>query len=124
METQCDADCLATLPARERTRVYGEIAGCRFIGVGALRNLPLPDQTTADVAYQVISSPRDERDAPLAFISPTLVALMFRTDVAVVQVRAVSVFLSFDGRGIPACFGGRGNTRAVPGAGIRKTRNS
>lgn len=33
-------------------------------------------------------------------------ALRFRTDVAVVQVRAVSVFLSFDGRG---------NTRAVPG---------
>lgn len=124
MEAPCDADCLATLPARERTRAYGDVAGCRFIGVGDLRNLPLPDQTTADVAYQVISSPRDERDAPLAFIAPTLVALMFRTDVAVVQVRAVSVFLSFDGRGIPACFGGRGNPGLFLEGGIRKTRNS
>jgi hypothetical protein len=38
-------------------------------------------------------------------------ALRFRTDVAVVQVRAVSVFLSFDGRG---------NTRAVPGRILTK----
>ncbi|MFI5680125.1 hypothetical protein ACIA8P_36830 [Streptomyces cellulosae] len=56
-----DADCLATLPARERTEVC----------------------------------------------APTLsYGLRFRTDVAVVQVRAVAVFLNFDGRG---------NTRAVPG---------
>ncbi|MGW7614085.1 hypothetical protein ACWGKW_44075 [Streptomyces sp. NPDC054766] len=58
----CDAACLATLPARERTEA--------------------------------------------CVLQRCLMALRFRTDVAVVQVRAVSVFLSFDGRG---------NTQAVPG---------
>ncbi|MER5474306.1 hypothetical protein [Streptomyces sp. NPDC002685] len=43
---------------------------------------------------------------PKHVLQRCLMALRFRTDVAVVQVRAVSVFLSFDGRG---------NTRAVPG---------
>ncbi|MEU4564021.1 3-dehydroquinate synthase family protein [Actinoplanes sp. NPDC023936] len=59
----CDTDYLQTLPEREWSNGYGEIARCHFIGAGDLRELSLIDQIAGSVARkaQIVSS--DERDA-------------------------------------------------------------
>ncbi|KAA5835101.1 3-dehydroquinate synthase [Saccharopolyspora hirsuta] len=58
----CDTDLLSTLPAREWTNGYGEIARCHFIGAGDLRGLPLPEQIAASVALKASVVMSDERD--------------------------------------------------------------
>jgi 5-deoxy-5-amino-3-dehydroquinate synthase len=58
----CDTDFLATLPAREWTNGYGEIARCHFIGGGDLRGLPLTDQIAASVRRKAEIVGADERD--------------------------------------------------------------
>ncbi|GAA4617152.1 3-dehydroquinate synthase family protein [Saccharopolyspora hordei] len=58
----CDTDLLATLPAREWTNGYGEIARCHFIGAGDLRHLALPEQIAASVALKASVVVSDERD--------------------------------------------------------------
>lgn len=64
----CDTDLLQTLPAREWTNGYGEIARCHFIGAGDLRNLPLVDQIAASVARKAEIVMTDERDSGLRHI--------------------------------------------------------
>ena len=61
----CDTDYLATLPAREWTNGYGEIARCHFIGAGDLRGLPLLDQIAASVSLKATVVSQDERDGGL-----------------------------------------------------------
>jgi 5-deoxy-5-amino-3-dehydroquinate synthase len=61
----CDTDYLATLPAREWTNGYGEIARCHFIGAGDLRGLPVTDQIAASVARKAEIVAADERDTGL-----------------------------------------------------------
>ena len=58
----CDTDYLTSLPPREWTNGYGEIARCQFIGAGDLRGLPLLDQITASVALKARIVSEDERD--------------------------------------------------------------
>lgn len=58
----CDTGFLATLPAREWTNGYGEIARCHFIGGGDLRGLPVPEQIAASVARKAEIVTADERD--------------------------------------------------------------
>ncbi|WP_131742551.1 3-dehydroquinate synthase family protein [Actinomadura roseirufa] len=59
----CDTAYLDTLPARERTNGYGEIARCHFIGAGDLRGLPVEEQIAASVARKASIVAADERDA-------------------------------------------------------------
>ncbi|TDD81060.1 3-dehydroquinate synthase family protein [Actinomadura rubrisoli] len=59
----CDTDYLRTLPDREVTNGYGEIARCHFIGAGDLRGLPLAEQIAASVALKASIVAADERDA-------------------------------------------------------------
>jgi 5-deoxy-5-amino-3-dehydroquinate synthase len=59
----CDTDYLETLPDRERTNGYGEIARCHFIGAGDLRGRPLEEQIAASVALKASIVAADERDA-------------------------------------------------------------
>jgi 5-deoxy-5-amino-3-dehydroquinate synthase len=59
----CDTDYLASLPSREWSNGYGEIARCHFIGGGDLRGLPLLDQITASVALKAKIVSEDERDS-------------------------------------------------------------
>jgi 5-deoxy-5-amino-3-dehydroquinate synthase len=59
----CDTDHLGTLPARERTNGYGEIARCHFIGAPDLRSLPLHEQIAASVALKASIVSADERDS-------------------------------------------------------------
>lgn len=61
----CDTDFLATLPPREWTNGYGEIARCHFIGAGDLRGLPVPEQIAASVARKAEIVAKDERDTGL-----------------------------------------------------------
>lgn len=58
----CDTDFLATLPAREWTNGYGEIARCHFIGAGDLHGLPVPEQIAASVRLKAEVVAADERD--------------------------------------------------------------
>ncbi|MEU6021913.1 3-dehydroquinate synthase family protein [Micromonospora sp. NPDC047134] len=58
----CDTDHLTTLPPREWTNGYGEIARCHFIGAGDLRPLPLHEQIAASVALKAEIVGADERD--------------------------------------------------------------
>ena len=61
----CDTDYLETLPPREWTNGYGEIARCHFIGAGDLRGLPVAEQIAASVALKASIVAADERDAGL-----------------------------------------------------------
>lgn len=61
----CDTDYLGTLPRREWTNGYGEIARCMFIGTGDLRGLPVSEQIAASVARKAEIVVADERDAGL-----------------------------------------------------------
>lgn len=61
----CDTDYLSTLPRREWTNGYGEIARCLFIGAGDLRGLPLPEQIAASLARKAEIVAADERDTGL-----------------------------------------------------------
>lgn len=58
----CDTDYLATLPEREWTNGYGEIARAHFIGAGDLRGLPVPEQIAASVRLKASIVAADERD--------------------------------------------------------------
>ncbi|WP_018501095.1 3-dehydroquinate synthase family protein [Parafrankia discariae] len=64
----CDTDYLATLPARERTNGYGEIARAHFIGAGDLRGRPVEEQIARSVALKASVVARDERDSGLRHI--------------------------------------------------------
>ncbi|NGO67573.1 3-dehydroquinate synthase family protein [Streptomyces boncukensis] len=64
----CDTDFLQTLPRRERTNGYGEIARCHFIGAGRLHGLPLHEQIAASVRRKAEIVAADERDAGLRHI--------------------------------------------------------
>jgi 5-deoxy-5-amino-3-dehydroquinate synthase len=59
----CDTDFLRTLPRREWTNGYGEIARAHFIGAGDLRGLPVTEQITASVRRKAEIVARDERDS-------------------------------------------------------------
>jgi 5-deoxy-5-amino-3-dehydroquinate synthase len=61
----CDTDYLHTLPQREITNGYGEIARCHFIGAGDLRGLSLPKQIAASVARKAEIVAIDESDTGL-----------------------------------------------------------
>jgi 5-deoxy-5-amino-3-dehydroquinate synthase len=58
----CDTDYLESLPRREWTSGYGEIARAHFIGSGDLRGLPVTDQIAASVALKAAIVARDELD--------------------------------------------------------------
>ncbi|AUS81196.1 3-dehydroquinate synthase [Actinoalloteichus sp. AHMU CJ021] len=58
----CDTEYLTTLPRREWTNGYGEIARCHFIGAGDLRGLPVHRQIAASVALKAAVVGQDERD--------------------------------------------------------------
>ncbi|CUU57545.1 5-deoxy-5-amino-3-dehydroquinate synthase [Parafrankia irregularis] len=64
----CDTDHLRTLPAREWTNGYGEIARAHFIGAGDLRGLPVAEQIARSVALKASIVARDERDGGLRHI--------------------------------------------------------
>lgn len=61
----CDTDYLETLPRKEWTNGYGEIARCHFIGAGDLRGLPVAEQITASVRRKAEIVSADERDKGL-----------------------------------------------------------
>jgi 5-deoxy-5-amino-3-dehydroquinate synthase len=61
----CDTDYLRTLPERELTNGYGELARCHFIGVDGIHRLPLAEQITASVARKAEVVMADERDSGL-----------------------------------------------------------
>ncbi|MGW7201374.1 3-dehydroquinate synthase family protein [Streptomyces chryseus] len=58
----CDTDFLGTLPEREWTNGYGELARCHFIGAEGLHDLPLADRIAASVRLKASIVTRDERD--------------------------------------------------------------
>lgn len=58
----CDTDYLTTLPPREWTNGYGEIARAHFIGAGDLRDKPIIEQISASVARKAQIVAGDERD--------------------------------------------------------------
>jgi 5-deoxy-5-amino-3-dehydroquinate synthase len=64
----CDTDYLTTLPAREWTNGYGEIARAHFIGTGDLRGRPVAEQIAASVALKASVVARDERDSGLRHV--------------------------------------------------------
>jgi 5-deoxy-5-amino-3-dehydroquinate synthase len=64
----CDTDYLRTLPAREWTNGYGEIARAHFIGAGELRGLPVEEQIARSVALKASVVAQDERDGGLRHI--------------------------------------------------------
>nr|WP_220729714.1 3-dehydroquinate synthase family protein [Streptomyces radicis] len=98
----CDTDYLRTLPPRELTNGYGEIARCHFIGAGDLRGLPLDEQIAASVALKASVVSADERDTGLRHIlnyGHTLGhALERATDFALRHGEAVAVGTVFAGR--------------------------
>ncbi|MBW8481270.1 3-dehydroquinate synthase family protein [Actinomadura parmotrematis] len=59
----CDTEYLETLPDRERTGGYGEIARCHFIGAPGLLGRPVEEQIAASVALKASIVAADERDA-------------------------------------------------------------
>ena len=64
----CDTDYLETLPPREWTNGYGELARCHFIGAGDIRALPLHEKIAASVALKASIVMADERDSGLRHI--------------------------------------------------------
>lgn len=97
----CDVDYLDTLPAREWTNGYGEIARAHFIGTGDLRGRPVVEQIAASVALKASVVSRDERDSSLRHIlnyGHTLGhALERATDFAMRHGEAVAVGTVFAG---------------------------
>ncbi|MFJ6781926.1 3-dehydroquinate synthase family protein [Streptomyces yangpuensis] len=98
----CDTDYLQTLPLREWTNGYGEIARANFIGAGDLRGLPLVEQIAASVACKARIVAADERDAGLRHTlnyGHTLGhALERATDFALRHGEAVAIGTVFAGR--------------------------
>jgi 5-deoxy-5-amino-3-dehydroquinate synthase len=98
----CDTDYLRTLPAREWTNGYGEIARAHFIGAGELRGLPVEEQIARSVALKASVVARDERDAGLRHIlnyGHTLGhALEIATDFEMRHGEGVAVGTVFAGR--------------------------
>lgn len=98
----CDTDYLETLPPRERTNGYGEIARCQFIGAGDLRGLALHDQIFASVTRKAEIVAADERDTGLRHLlnyGHTLGhALEAATDFALRHGEAVAIGTVFAGR--------------------------
>ncbi|MEU9110225.1 3-dehydroquinate synthase family protein [Streptomyces sp. NPDC048483] len=64
----CDIDYLTTLPPREMTNGFGEIARCHFIGAGDLRGLSLREQIAASVRRKSEVVAADERDSGLRHV--------------------------------------------------------
>ncbi len=64
----CDTGYLASLPPREWTNGYGEIARSHFIGAGDLRGRPLLDQIATCVALKARVVAADERDGGLRHV--------------------------------------------------------
>ncbi|WP_075267411.1 3-dehydroquinate synthase family protein [Streptomyces sp. Tue 6075] len=98
----CDTDYLTTLPAREMTNGYGEIARCHFIGAGDLRPLPLTEQIVASVRRKAEVVAADERDTGLRHLlnyGHTLGhALERATDFSLRHGEAVAIGTVFAGR--------------------------
>ncbi|MEU3569789.1 3-dehydroquinate synthase family protein [Kitasatospora sp. NPDC036755] len=98
----CDTDYLDTLPTREWTNGYGELARCHFIGVDGIHRLPLPEQITASVARKAEIVMADERDSGLRHLlnyGHTLGhALELATDFTLRHGEAVAVGTVFAGR--------------------------
>ncbi|MFD5062112.1 3-dehydroquinate synthase family protein [Streptomyces sp. NPDC058394] len=98
----CDTDYLGTLPRREWTNGYGEIARCMFIGTGDLRGLPVSEQIAASVARKAEIVVADERDAGLRHLlnyGHTLGhALERATDYALRHGEGVAIGTVFAGR--------------------------
>jgi 5-deoxy-5-amino-3-dehydroquinate synthase len=98
----CDTDLLATLPARQWTNGYGEIARCHFIGAGDLRGLSVPEQIGASVARKAAVVSADERDTGLRHLlnyGHTLGhALEIATGFTMLHGEAVGVGTVFAGR--------------------------
>lgn len=98
----CDTDFLRTLPEREWTNGYGEIARANFIGAGDLRGLPLVEQIAASVACKARIVAADERDSGLRHTlnyGHTLGhALERATDYALRHGEAVAIGTVFAGR--------------------------
>ena len=98
----CDTDYLSTLPARERTNGYGEIARCHFIGAGDLRHLPVQRQIAASIARKAQLVTADERDHGLRHLlnyGHTLGhALEIATGFALHHGEAVAIGTVFAGR--------------------------
>ncbi|QUH03585.1 3-dehydroquinate synthase [Saccharopolyspora erythraea] len=64
----CDVEHLQTLPPREWTNGYGEIARCHFIGAGDLRGLPLVEQIASSIALKSSVVAADERDSGMRHV--------------------------------------------------------
>jgi 5-deoxy-5-amino-3-dehydroquinate synthase len=98
----CDTDFLETLPPREWTNGYGEIARCHFIGAGDLRHHPLTAQIAASVRRKAEIVSADERDTGLRHLlnyGHTLGhALELETQFALRHGEAVAVGTVFAGR--------------------------
>jgi 5-deoxy-5-amino-3-dehydroquinate synthase len=98
----CDVDHLETLPAREWTNGYGEIARCHFIGGGDLRDLTVVEQITASVRRKAEIVSADERDSSLRHLlnyGHTLGhALELRTGFRIRHGEAVAIGTVFAGR--------------------------
>ncbi|GGT59521.1 3-dehydroquinate synthase family protein [Streptomyces purpureus] len=98
----CDTDFLATLPERELTNGYGELARAAFIGAGDIRHLPLHEQIATSVALKasvVMSDERDSGPRHLLNYGHTLGhALEIATDFALKHGEAVAIGTVFAGR--------------------------
>ena len=98
----CDTDYLQTLPRREWTNGYGEIARAHFIGAGDLRGLPVSEQITASVARKAAIVAADETDTGCRHLlnyGHTLGhALELATDFRLRHGEAVAVGTVFAGR--------------------------
>jgi 5-deoxy-5-amino-3-dehydroquinate synthase len=98
----CDTEYLQTLPDRERTNGYGELARCHFIGVEGIHRLPLSEQITASIARKAQIVAADERDSGLRHLlnyGHTLGhAVEVATDFRVRHGEAVAVGTVFAGR--------------------------
>lgn len=112
----CDTDFLDSLPPREWTNGYGEIARCHFIGAGDLRDLPVPEQIAASVALKASIVAADERDSGLRHLlnyGHTLGhALERATNFEMRHGEAVAVGTVFAGR-LAAALGRIGEERAA-----------
>ncbi|MFK3982414.1 3-dehydroquinate synthase family protein [Micromonospora sp. NPDC050397] len=98
----CDTEYLDSLPRREWTNGYGEIARCHFIGAGDLRGLALTEQIAASVSRKAEIVAADERDTGLRHLlnyGHTLGhALERATDFAMRHGEGVAVGTVFVGR--------------------------
>ena len=67
----CDTDYLQTLPEREWTNGYGEIARCHFIGAPDLRELDVASQIAASVALKACDRGQPTNGTPACATSST-----------------------------------------------------